>query len=371
MTTDPKAPDSFPLRPFPDRAIRWLLDSPANLRGLLLAAHPEIAARIDFGRVEAIPATFVLESFRAREADVVRRAPYRAADGSERDVWVYVLVEHQSAPDRLIPFRVLLAMAQIWERQRREQAERNVPEAEQRLAPILPVVFYTGERPWASPGRMEDLVEVPEELRPFLPRHDMVFLNVRGAPEERLAAGGDVFGWVLRLFRAEDEPLEALAAIEREMAAALRDLAGRGEGERVRVLVRFAFGWVMHRRPTAEHGPLVHVLEQELKSVVGEQEIMAIEKTYADELIEQGMAQGLAKGLAKGLAEGRAEGELEGRKKALIRLLRIRFGERCAEIEASILALNDSARIDELLVRVLDARSLADLGLGNGGDPPG
>lgn len=376
MAADPEGArkDHAPVRQFPDRALRWLLESPWNLRGLLLAAYPQVADRIDFGRVQNYPASFVSESFQEREADVVRRAPYRTVAGEvERELWIYVLVEHQSTPDRWMPFRLLLAMVHLWEMERRDQAERGVAEREQRLSPILPLVFYTGRREWDGPGALTDLVDVPEELRPFVPMHQTVYLDVTRGPEERLHAGGDPFGWVLRLLREEHGELSRFVEVERGALEAIRGLFSAADLERARVLLHFLVALIRHRRERSEQEVLLKVAREALVPVMTEEEVQAMGKTYGEELIEEGRAIGLAegqakgkaegeaKGEAKGKAEGKAEGVIEGKRQALLAFLRVRFGALPESFQTRVLALGDMARLDELLRQAASANSVDEL----------
>ena len=41
---------------------------------------------------------------------------------------------------------MLFYMMMAWDAERRKWAQDNVKKAERRLTPILPIVFYTGER---------------------------------------------------------------------------------------------------------------------------------------------------------------------------------------------------------------------------------
>src|SRR5947209_3460317 len=47
--------DDPPLRDFPDHALRRLLENPANLRDLVTALRPDLAAHMDFDHVEIEP----------------------------------------------------------------------------------------------------------------------------------------------------------------------------------------------------------------------------------------------------------------------------------------------------------------------------
>ncbi|MEK7206046.1 MAG: Rpn family recombination-promoting nuclease/putative transposase, partial [candidate division NC10 bacterium] len=241
------------LRDFPDRAIRWLLESPDNVRGLLLAAVPALVERFDLPRLRQAPRSFVQESLRAREADCVLRVPFRAADGtSEREVWVYILIEHQSAPDAWLAFRLLSYMLALWESERREQEERGVPMADRRLSAILPLVLYTGQRPWERLTSLRDLVDVPAELEAFVPRHDSVFFSVSMADPRTLTAGGDPLGYVLLLFHLAEAPVEELAEALREVFTGLEGLARAGELDRYYRLAWIVVGFIRYRRPPEE-----------------------------------------------------------------------------------------------------------------------
>ncbi|HLJ55471.1 MAG TPA: hypothetical protein VKT77_10570 [Chthonomonadaceae bacterium] len=53
-----------PVREFADRGVKWLLDAPENLRGLLRLARPDLAERVDFSRTERIDRSFVPDDLR-------------------------------------------------------------------------------------------------------------------------------------------------------------------------------------------------------------------------------------------------------------------------------------------------------------------
>jgi hypothetical protein len=149
----PRLPLSFlddpPLRDFPDRAIRRMLEHPHNLRDLLRAVAPALADRFDFDRVQPVSRTFLLEDWRERESDLLFLIPFRG-EGAELPVLVCLLLEHQSRPDPRMPLRTLVYAALDWERQWKDwEAEHGAGEG-LRLTPILPVVFHTGPRPWAA-----------------------------------------------------------------------------------------------------------------------------------------------------------------------------------------------------------------------------
>lgn len=137
--------DLIPLiREFSDRSIRWLLETPDNVRGLLLTVAADLAEQIDYTQLQQLDRISVPDNLRKREADMVFMAPFSDRSGEPpHEVIIHILMEHQSSVDPTMPFRVLSYMVQIWEMQRREWEDQNIPLFLRRLRPILPVVFYT------------------------------------------------------------------------------------------------------------------------------------------------------------------------------------------------------------------------------------
>ncbi|MCC2672179.1 MAG: putative transposase, partial [Armatimonadetes bacterium] len=107
------------IREFNDRDTLWLLEDPANLRDLLRMLAPAVIMRLDFEHAERVNRSFVQPDLRKKESDLIFRVPLAGLEDG-RGAWVYVLLEHQSTPDREMPLRLLLYLTQLWDLQRRE-----------------------------------------------------------------------------------------------------------------------------------------------------------------------------------------------------------------------------------------------------------
>jgi predicted transposase YdaD len=136
------------MREFNDRGTIWLLEDPAHLRGVLQILEPDLAGKLDFARAQRVNRSFIPADLQKQESDLIFQVPFT---GSDREVWVYVLLEHQSEPGRLMALRLYLYMGHLWDSQRRQWQDANVPEEQQRLHPIIPLVFYTGTSTWSAP----------------------------------------------------------------------------------------------------------------------------------------------------------------------------------------------------------------------------
>ena len=143
------------VRQFPENGIKLLLEQPSNVHDLLTLTESALLPLIEFDRLQLVRTTFVARDFRHVEADVVLTAPLRLRSGANRRtvVWLYVLIEHQSEPDPLMPVRLLDYIVQIIKAQMRGWASQHPSFAGIRVQPILPMVLYTGTERWDTPGR--------------------------------------------------------------------------------------------------------------------------------------------------------------------------------------------------------------------------
>ena len=101
------APSSAAPRDLADRVIRQAPQHPANLRAFLHQAVPALAGGFDCERGRLLEREFPLDDWRRREADLPFEVPYRLGD---EELWalVYVLIEHQSGEDPVMPLRLFV-----------------------------------------------------------------------------------------------------------------------------------------------------------------------------------------------------------------------------------------------------------------------
>ena len=238
---------------FPDRSLRRLLQDKEYVRGLVQIIAPDIEAFLDFDRITYEKRSFISKALQERESDVLLSVPFREdTDATDTDaLFIYILIEHQSTVDKTMGFRLLSYMVQIWESQRREWETEKRPENERRLQPILPILFYTGDRPWTVPVSLTAIMDVPEILERFVPSFDTLFLGVKETEAEVLTQSGHPLGWLLRVLQKEHsdetEISEALADAMSHIASVDENFAPQ-IAEALRYFVQLIF----HRRSLEE-----------------------------------------------------------------------------------------------------------------------
>jgi Putative transposase, YhgA-like len=214
------------VRNFPQNGMKLLLEDPANVRELLQILEYSAVDRIVFDEMTVQRTTYVAPDYRHIEADVVLTAPCRIGKSprSRRRITLYVLIEHQSEPDRLIVFRVLEYVVQIYKTQFRDWQKEHGSLNEFEFQPVLPIVFYTGARSWKRLRSFGSLTAGQALFGRLLPRMSPLFLNLRATTTGRLRQQGMSFARILELLRARDEDLPHLLQLLREVMHDLREL---------------------------------------------------------------------------------------------------------------------------------------------------
>jgi len=249
------------IREFPDRSIKWLLETPDNLHSLLLVVAENLADMIDYKRIKLLDRTFISDDFKKLEADLVFKAPFIYEDCNEaNEIIIYILVEHQSSVDNEIAFRVLSYMIRIWESQRKEWTNNNVAIEQRRFNTILPVVFYTGSQQWSEFKGMRQLVGVPPILEGFIPQHEIYFLNLKALSLDQLVKKDNPFGWVLTVIHEEDSSSKEFEGVLREVSEHLQAMS-ESELENWLKLMHFLLALIYHRRDREEHERLLRIIE--------------------------------------------------------------------------------------------------------------
>ncbi len=304
------------------------------------------ADRLDFGRAVRLNRSFVPDDLHKQEADILFSVPFREGEG---EVWVYVLIEHQSRPDAAMGLRFLSYMVQLWDMERREwrAANRKTP---LRLNPIIPVLFYTGGRRWARLPGVDALMDLPEPLRRFVPQFETLFLSVRDAPDDVLTRSP--LGSVLRVLSAADGSITALERVMRKVMTVLGDLPEERHDEWAR-LMHFLVLLIRHKREPEERVTLYNIVRE----VVDERRRPEVEKmgmTDAQVLVAQGKREGKR--------EGRQEGQRETRIEMLLELLEVKFGAVPENLGARIASMPDR-ELRDASRRLLTASTLDEMGL--------
>jgi hypothetical protein len=340
--------EPFPIeelvRQFPDRALRWVLELPENVRGLLRLAELPFVDDLEFTRMRRLKLSTIHDNLREEIPDVLHELPLRLPP--DRTLGVCILAEHSSTRMRTARTRLLRGMANAWWEEERQWDQRNVPEGQRIPRLIIGGLLYTGEAPWREPPQLAELLELPEPIAEYAVSFKMFFVDPAQLPEEMLDLPDEPFAWLMKLFRAARAPTETFLTTFREVLLRLSRLPGEA-GVLQRRLAWVADLMAHHRRPAAEREQVSVIINEVVPQFLPKEEVHIVSETIADYYVQA----------------GRQEGRQEGQRDLFLKLLQRRFGTIPPHVSKRVQSIQDPDRLSELSFRLLDAKRLEDLGL--------
>ena len=364
---------------FPDRSIRWLLQDKENVQGLVEIVASELVEHIDFSQLELENRSFISDKLREQESDLLFSVPFKSGVETE-ELLIYILIEHQSTVDVSMGFRLLFYMMNIWDTQRQQWERDDVAKSEWRLRPILPIVFYSGDRRWHVPLSLTAIMDGPEILTRFVPKFDTLFLSVKETDPQELTKTDHPFGWLLSVLRNERADKQTIIDTLTEAITYLNTLEPEQSEQRLRAIHYFLL-FIMSRRNVNEHRELIDLVQQQ----TDEMEVEMMAKTMADVMREQGFAEGIqqgiqqgkaegiqqgkaegiqqgkAEGIQQGKAEGIQQGEIQTKREVILKLLDLNIGNIPDTVSKKVSRMRSISRLDSLLEQVATAQALDDI----------
>lgn len=315
-----------------DALFKAVFSDPQNAVAHLRNALPaEVVEGLALEQLAQRPGSFIDEELRDRHVDLLFEVPFREREG---EAFLYVVLEHQSSSDPLMPLRLLRYMLRIWD-------QLLVADKQRRSLPaIVPLVLHHSEAGWSAPVSFAELVEGPadvlESLVAYLPQFRFVLSDLSQTPDEELrgTALAQVAYLLLKYVRAGDFP-DKLASW-RDL---LRTVAAEESGLRALQLV---VEYVLRAGVIAVEAlvELSHQVHPDMQQIV---------ETTADRLRQEGRL------------EGRQEGRLEQLAEVVVRALEARGLEASDEVRSRILGSRDAAELARWFDRALVVSSVAEL----------
>jgi hypothetical protein len=318
-----------------DRLFRYAFERPeiaeGELRHLL---PPEVVQALDFTTLTIEPGSLVDTEHAELETDLLYRVQLAG-----RESFVFLLFEHQSSADSMMPYRMARYMLRIWERWRRSQ-----PAPPPQLPVIVPLLLSNDERPWSAPLSLSELYAAPSEvllaLGPYLLDVTLRIDDLSAQSSAALKARASLhqFGrlvlFALQRARSSTDFVGEFAPWLDEVGQLVLTEQGHEDFE---LLSRY-----IHHTADFEPGSL-----RELVRGLGRR-------------VEESAMTAAERSRAQGRLEGKAEGRAEGQAQLLLRQLTLRFGALSPAAQTRVA----EASLEQLSVyaeRVLSAASLDDV----------
>jgi predicted transposase/invertase (TIGR01784 family) len=155
-----------------DLMVRAVLSDLTEAVSFLQTHLPEaVSQALNWSTLKLLEGSFVDEDLRESEADLLYEVEHVSGETS---LWVYVLLEHQSTPDRWMRLRLLKYCCRIW-----DLSFRDYPD-QRELRAIVPLVFYQGERSWSYSSEFAELFAESVRDWPGVPRFSHGLIDQSG-----------------------------------------------------------------------------------------------------------------------------------------------------------------------------------------------
>ncbi len=308
-----------------------------------------IVDRLELSALQLCNETFVGKDMRKLHVDFLYRAPL---DGAE--AYIYLLMEHQSTVDKLMPFRLWQYMGAIW------AWYLQGHQGQTQLPVVIPMVLHHSKKGWTGPRTIRDLFMLPEDgkeaLEGYLPQLSFILDDISLQEDHELRARAmqavpRLALWALKNARHESDLLHKM----QDWVEVLREVSEAASGaEAIGTIMRY----ILNQSETDPKALGQFLLEQ-----VGEKALEAYmtgAEVLRQEGVREGKREGVREGRREGMREGRREGHDEALRATLVDLLEQRFGALSPTAHERIAAA-DGEQLARWVKRVIPAAELADV----------
>jgi predicted transposase/invertase (TIGR01784 family) len=286
-----------------DRFLRKMMHSKEVAQEFFNLHLPvNIKEKLNLDSIELQSDSFVDGKLHGQITDLLYSARF-----GERDGYLYILTEHQSTPEKLMPFRMMKYVVAIMER---HLVQNNTDV----LPVVVNMVAYTGAGPYNYSTDIFDLFGGDKEFAREILLKPFTLVDFSKLDEKELKPFlNNLF--LVKIMRGVH--VSGVFMVMEDLAPQLRELAELGKNEYISVGMRYIFE-VCGAPPEQD----VNDITKLLIDISSKTKCEANMITVADLLRRQGREDGMKEGIRKGMNEGMKEGERKAMKQVAVTLLR-------------------------------------------------
>ncbi len=289
-----------------------------------------VQAAIDFNTLRITNESYITKKLAAFSSDIVYQISLKEKG---QLAYIYILIEHQSSVDPLMPFRLWNYCALIWDKYLKQTQSNMLPL-------IFPLVFYNGEAPYSGSRKIADLIQAPKELieSALFGAFHLVDTHEISDDELRQRKWGGIIQYVMKHInnrnstRLVETIIELLQGIDGEVGA---DVYGG-------TLLLY---WFKKAATCKDPKEFLEAVAEGLSTRMGG-EVMSMARQWAEQHKQEGIKLGVQQGVQLGEA------------KLLTSILKARFHDLPAESLKKI-EMADVEALNKWAINALSASSLS------------
>ena len=348
-----------------DTYFKELFGNLHNVRTFLDEFYPELSACLELSRIDARPTEkFPDKAKGSHYLDLAINCTIKGQSGK-----LYFIFEHKSYPDKKIIIQLVRYILAVWE----EDASTGKP-----LTPIIPFVFYNGERPWnVLSSTQEAFSKLPQAIQEYMQIIRYILFDTKTLKDEHLARLMErnrllMIGLDALRLKSHGGALNEVVSVVLELAD-LMHTAGFQDNTVLEMFLEKTIEYVqgVGNLDAESIDALLCSEEDTMQSVVqywrkqGFEQ--GIEKGFVRGLeegkeqgiqqgIEKGIEQGIEKGIEQGIEQGVERGIEQGFREMVLATIEARLGTIPDYARTAIVSITDTAYLRELNQKIIKAQ---------------
>ena len=283
-----------------DKIFRTVLDRKSDAIALINKA---LNTQLEVQEIEKYNSSFINKVFQNREADIV----YKIKDRS-----IFILIEHQTKVDYLMPYRILEYEVAIMQSAIDLDKIKN---KESKIPLVIPIVLYTGNKKWNAKKYLEENQEKIEGIENGLGNYNLIDINEM--TEKELLEDNSFISKMMLIEKSKNtenivEILEKIVKITKEE-----------DKEKLRRIISIILEEKIGITKAKE---LIEKMEGDEGNMLAVVDMIRREnQMYIEIGKKEGRKEGRKEGKIEGKKEGKIEGKLEEKIKIVTNMLKEKF----------------------------------------------
>lgn len=282
-----------------DRFIKSMMTDPKVVKEFFEVNLPEsIKAVTDLSSLKLQKDSFIDDKLRLQMADVLFETKFNGESG-----FLYLLLEHQSTPQKLLPFRILKYITAIQEAHLEKTKSKTIPF-------VFPLVLYTGSKPYPYSMDLFDLYGSNKQLAKETLSNPYQLIDLTKLPDEELQKY--IWFGTMCLLAKHIHDADLLPFFMDVLSKMLSTLDSLGEEGYIIKCVSYIY----EAGDVSDRQEFMKTLTQTLETI-DKDKIM----TIAEQLRLEGRLEGKLEGMQQGKLEGMQQGMQKGIEKAALGMI--------------------------------------------------
>lgn len=245
---------------------------------------------IDEDNLVRVDKEYLLQDYRKKEADIVYRMKFENPLTKEvEEAIFYVLFELQSSVDRLMPYRLLMYMVQIWKQELSSVSLREAQGKDYKLPAIVPIVLYNGPQNWDVETRFKEMVSKSDQFKDWTVDFKYILIDVDAYEERELLEISNTISLIIMMDQNIVTKDRKIFINRLEKIVDARD---KLPAEKLELIYEWLKEVLLVRFPIEEGTQIIENMRE------GKAMTYAIERLF-DNIEEESMEKGIEKGVLK------------------------------------------------------------------------